>query len=118
MKGKVVPVLQEVVGQHGFAGLKRGPDQAFANLAERIDAPSIRSVVTTLSQTMRYGTPLAHAFRVVASEMRSDSLIAMEDRANRLPALLTIPMMLFIMPTIFLIVGGPAALRVIDTLLK
>lgn len=93
-------------------------DQAFANLASRVDVPSVRSVVTTLSQTMRYGTPLANALRVVASEMRSDSLVAMEDRANRLPALLTVPMMLFIMPTIFLIVGGPAALRVIDTLTK
>jgi len=93
-------------------------DQAFANLAERVDAPSIRSVVTTLSQTMRYGTPLAQALRVAASEMRNDSLIAMEGRANKLPALLTVPMMLFIMPTIFLIVGGPAALRIIDALLK
>ena len=93
-------------------------DQAFANLASRVNVPSIRSVVTTLSQTMRFGTPLAQALRVVASEMRNDSLVAMEGRANRLPALLTVPMMLFIMPTIFLIVGGPAALRVADTLLK
>ena len=93
-------------------------EQAFTNLASRINVPSIRSVVTTLSQTMRYGTPLAQALRVVASEMRNDSLIAMEGRANKLPALLTVPMMLFIMPTIFLIVGGPAALRVADTLLK
>jgi tight adherence protein C len=93
-------------------------DKAFENLASRVDVPSIRSVVTTLSQTMRYGTPLAQALRVVAAEMRNDSLIAMEGRANKLPALLTIPMMLFIMPTIFLIVGGPAALRVMDTFLK
>ncbi len=93
-------------------------DQAFANLAARIDAPSVRSVSTTLAQTMRYGTPLAQALRMVASEMRNDSLIAMENRANRLPALLTVPMMLFIMPTIFLIVGGPAVLRVLDTLAK
>ncbi|HEX3486307.1 MAG TPA: type II secretion system F family protein [Micropepsaceae bacterium] len=93
-------------------------DQAFAHLANRINVPNMRSLVTTLSQTMRFGTPLAQALRTVASEMRNDSLIAMEDRANRLPALLTVPMMLFIMPTIFLIVGGPAALRVMDTLLK
>jgi tight adherence protein C len=95
-----------------------GRERAFANLAVRIDAPIVRSVVTTLTQTMRYGTPLAQALRVVATEMRNDSLIAMEGRANRLPALLTVPMILFIMPTIFLIVGGPAALRVIDTFLK
>jgi tight adherence protein C len=92
-------------------------DVALMNLAERMDVPSVRSVVTTLSQTMRYGTPLAQAMRVVAAEMRNDSLLALEERANRLPTLLTLPMMLFIMPTIFLIVGGPAALRVIDTFL-
>ena len=89
-------------------------DQALANLALRVDVPSVRSVVATLSQTMRYGTPLAQALRVVATEMRNDALIDMEARANRLPTLLTLPMMLFIMPTIFLIIGGPAALRVID----
>lgn len=92
-------------------------DVALMRLAERMDVPSVRSVVTTLSQTMRYGTPLAQAMRVVAAEMRNDSLLALEERANRLPTLLTLPMMLFIMPTIFLIVGGPAALRVIDTFL-
>ena len=93
-------------------------DRALANLAERVDVPSVRSVVTTLSQTMRYGTPLAQAMRTVASEMRSDSLLELEERANRLPTLLTLPMMLFIMPTIFLIVGGPAALRLIDTFFR
>lgn len=93
-------------------------DQALANLADRIDVQSVRSVTTTLSQTMRYGTPLAQALRTVASEMRNDSLLALEERANRLPTLLTLPMMLFIMPTIFLIVGGPAALRLIDTFMK
>lgn len=91
-------------------------DQALGNLAQRVDVPSVRSVVATLSQTMRYGTPLAQALRVVATEMRNDVLIQMEARANRLPTFLTLPMMLFIMPTIFLIVGGPAALRVMDAL--
>lgn len=91
-------------------------DQALFNLADRIDNPKVRAVVTTLSQTMRYGTPLAHALRNVAADMRNESLLELEERANRLPTLLTLPMMLFIMPTIFLIVGGPAALRVIDAL--
>jgi tight adherence protein C len=89
-------------------------DRALANLAERIDAPSVRSVVTALSQTLRYGTPLAQALRVTAAELRDEALIQMEERANRLPTLLTLPMMLFIMPTIFLIIGGPAALRLMD----
>jgi tight adherence protein C len=51
---------------------------------------------------------------VVAAEMRSDSLIKLEEQANKLPALLTLPVIVFLMPTIFLIVGGPAALRLID----
>ncbi|MDR3470275.1 MAG: type II secretion system F family protein [Devosia sp.] len=91
-------------------------DQALAGLAARIDAPVVRSMVTSLSQTMRYGTPLAQAMRVVAADLRSESLLRMEERVNRLPALLTIPMILFILPTIMLIAGGPAALRIIDLL--
>jgi tight adherence protein C len=89
-------------------------EQALNNLAERIETPSVRSFVTTLSQTLRYGTPLAQAMRVVAADMRNDSLFQLEERANRLPVMMTIPMMLFIMPTIFLIVGGPAALKLMD----
>jgi len=89
-------------------------EQALTNLAERIDTPGVRSVVTTLCQTLRYGTPLAQAMRVAAADMRNESLIHLEERANRLPVLMTIPMMLLIMPTIFLIVGGPAALRLMD----
>jgi tight adherence protein C len=87
---------------------------ALANFAGRVDMPSIRSVVTTLSQTLRYGTPLAQGLRVVSAELRNDTLVHLEERANQLPTLMTIPMMLFIMPTIFMIVIGPAALNVID----
>lgn len=89
-------------------------EQALSNLARRVDTPSVRSVVTTLSQTLRYGTPLAQALRMVARELRNDSLVRLEERANQLPTLMTIPMILFIMPTIFMIVAGPAALRMMD----
>lgn len=93
-------------------------DQALANLAARLEVPSVRSVVSTLTQTLRYGTPLVNALRLVASELRNTSLIEMEERANKLPTLMTLPMILFIMPTIFLVVGGPAALRLVDTFFK
>jgi tight adherence protein C len=92
-------------------------DQALAHLAERLAVPSVRSLVTTLSQTLRYGTPLAQAMRTVAAELRNDALLRIEERANELPVMLTVPLMLFIMPTIFLVVGGPAALRIIDIFL-
>jgi len=109
------PILAEELA-FTAADLKILPSReaALANLAERIDAPSVGSVVTTLNQTLRYGTPLAQALRMVASELRNDTLVRLEERANQLPSLMTIPMMLFIMPTIFLIVAGPAALRVMD----
>jgi tight adherence protein C len=90
-------------------------DQALMDLADRVDLPSLRWVATTLSQSMRFGTPLAKSLRVAANEMRNDRLVQMEERANRLPALMTFPVMMLIMPTIFLIVGGPAVLRIIDT---
>ncbi len=93
-------------------------DQALLNLAERIDVPSVRSLVTTLSQTLRYGTPLVQALRSAATELRNAALLRIEERANQLPVMLTIPMMLFIMPTIFLVVGGPAGLRIVDIFLR
>jgi tight adherence protein C len=93
-------------------------EQALTNLAERVDVPSVRSVVTTLAQTLRYGTPLVQALRVTASELRNDYLIELEERANRLPAYMTLPVIVFLMPTIFLVVGGPAALRLIDAFMN
>ena len=90
-------------------------DQALLNLAERVNLPSLRSIVGTLSQSMRFGTPLAQSLRTAAIEMRNDRLMRLEERANRLPGLLTFPVMLLIMPTIFLIVGGPAVIKIMDT---
>ncbi len=91
-------------------------EQALANLANRIAVPSVRSVVLTLSQTMRYGTPLAQALRVMSAVMRTETLLALEQRANQLPSLMTVPMILFLLPVIFLIVGGPAVMQALDML--
>ncbi len=91
-------------------------DDALRRLAERVDMPSVNSIVTTLSQTLKYGTPLAQALRVAAAELRNDALLRIEEQANRMPVLLTVPMIVFILPSLFLIIGGPAFLTVIDTL--
>ena len=91
-------------------------EQALARLAARIDAPIVQSVVTTLTQSMRYGTPFAQTVRNVATMLRNESLIRMEEKANKLPTMMTIAMIVFIMPTIFIVVMGPAALSVIDQL--
>jgi len=94
------------------------PDAALRRMAERVDLPSIHSVVITLSQTLKYGTPLAQALHVVAEELRNDGLRKLEEQANRMPVLLTVPMILFILPGIFMIIGGPAFLKVMDVLAK
>lgn len=89
--------------------------EALQNLARRINLPSARSIVATLIQTMKYGTPLADSLRVLAAELRAARLIRIEERAARLPVLLTVPLMAFILPCTFMVVGGPAALQVIDS---
>ncbi len=82
------------------------------NLGERTGIPQVRRVVATLQQTMQYGTPLAEALRVLSAEMRQEILTQFEEKAAKLPVLLTLPMILFILPTMFMIVGGPAVLQV------
>jgi tight adherence protein C len=90
--------------------------QALKNLTLRCPMPSIRGVVNTLAQTERYGTPLSKALRVLSAEYRNDRMMKAEEKAARLPAILTIPMILFILPALFIVLGGPAALRVVDSL--
>ena len=70
----------------------------------------------TLVQTERYGTPLAQALRVLSAELRSNRLMKAEEKAARLPAVLTVPMILFIMPALFVVLIGPGALRTVDAL--
>jgi tight adherence protein C len=90
--------------------------QALDNLVERIGLDNLRSIVATLKQSMKFGTPLAESMRILAAEMRAARLARIEERAARLPVLLAIPMMLFILPCVLMVVGTPVALRIADTL--
>lgn len=90
-------------------------DQALANLGERTGVVAARRVASTLSQSLQYGTPLAQAFRVLAAEMRQERLTEFEARAAKLPVILTLPMVVFILPCVFLVVAGPAILQLLDT---
>jgi len=89
---------------------------ALVNMGTRTGLDSLKRMGSMLSQTMRYGTPLGDALRVLSAEMRYEMLMRFEARAARLPVLMTIPMILFILPCIFLIVGGPAAIQVMKTM--
>jgi tight adherence protein C len=88
--------------------------QALQNFANRVNLQAVRSIVSTLTQTMRYGTPLAHSLRLLAAEMRTARLLRMEERAARMPVLLTLPLMGFILPALVIVCAGPAILQGID----
>ncbi len=86
--------------------------QALTALGDRTGLDTMKRFAATLIQTMQFGTPLTHALRVLASEMRTDMLTKYEEKAARLPVMLTMPMILFILPTVFIVVGGPAGVRI------
>ena len=92
--------------------------QAFENLAYRVNLPSIKGVVTTMIQTEKYGTPLASALRVLSAEFRNERMMRAEEKAARLPAIMTIPLILFILPTLFIVILGPAACSIGDAFAK
>ena len=88
--------------------------QAFENLAYRVNLDSVRGVVTTMIQTERYGTPLASALRVLSAEFRNERMMRAEEKAARLPAIMTVPLILFILPVLFIVILGPAACSIND----
>jgi tight adherence protein C len=85
---------------------------ALANLGKRTGLESLMRLTSTLTQTMQYGTPLTDSLRTLSNEMRTASLTKFEERAARLPVMLTLPMIAFILPCVFMIVGGPAAIQI------
>lgn len=87
---------------------------ALENLAERAPLPSVNAFVNTMIQAERYGTPLARAFKVLSQEQRTERMLRAEEKAGRLPATMTVPMMLFILPALFIVLIGPAVLDIMD----
>ncbi|MBI3419694.1 MAG: type II secretion system F family protein [Proteobacteria bacterium] len=109
------PLLAEEIGitavELGFLPDRRLALTAFA---ERVQLPSVRALVNTLIQSEKYGTPLAQALRVLSSELREERMMKAEEKAAKLPATLTVPMVLFILPTLFIVLMGPAIIQVFD----
>ncbi|NNE85257.1 MAG: type II secretion system F family protein [Alphaproteobacteria bacterium] len=110
----------ELADEFGLTSIEIGflPDrsQALANLSRRVKIDGIRGIVNTLVQTEKYGTPLAQALRVLSAELRTNRMMKAEEKAARLPAVLTVPMIIFIMPALFVVLIGPGALRTVDAL--
>ncbi|MFL6734095.1 MAG: type II secretion system F family protein [Sphingomicrobium sp.] len=114
--GKAYPELGDEFGltaiELGFLNERR---IAFENFAQRVDLEAVRGVVTTMIQTEKYGTPLASALRVLSAEFRNDRMMRAEEKAARLPAIMTVPLILFILPTLFVVILGPAACSINDS---
>ncbi|MDB5316882.1 MAG: pilus assembly protein TadC [Rhodospirillales bacterium] len=89
---------------------------ALSRFADRTQLETWQRLARTLAQTLRYGTPLGKALRSLAVEMRNDRLLRLEEKAAKLPALMTIPMILFFLPCLFIIVAGPAAIRILNAM--
>jgi len=115
--GRAYPELGEEFAltsiELGFLTERR---QAFENLAYRVNLESVKGVVTTMIQTEKYGTPLASALRVLSAEFRNERMMRAEEKAARLPAIMTVPLILFILPVLFIVILGPAACSLSDAM--
>lgn len=80
--------------------------EAFKRMGFRTGDEGFRRLGLSLSQTMKYGTPLGKALRILAIEMRQERMLRIENKAARLPALLVLPLILFIMPSLFIVLVG------------
>jgi tight adherence protein C len=87
-------------------------NKALTNLSERVDLPEVRGITSVLIQTEKYGTPIAQALRVLSAEFRQARMLRAEQKAGRLPALMTVPMIVFILPTLFIVIIAPAVIKI------
>ncbi|MEM7223247.1 MAG: type II secretion system F family protein [Pseudomonadota bacterium] len=108
----------EISDEFGLTSLELGflPERrkALENMAERCTLSALRGMVNTLMQSEKYGTPLAQSLRVLSQESRDERMLRAEEKAARLPALLTVPMIVFILPPLFIVLLGPAILDIMD----
>jgi tight adherence protein C len=92
--------------------------RSLQGLAERIDLPSIRALISTLIQSMRYGTPITQALRTLSRTERLTHIASLEEKAAKLAPKMVVPMMLFILPAVVLIAAGPAVIQLLDLISK
>ncbi len=108
----------EMADELGFTAVEIGflPNRstALTHLAERVDIQEIRGIVNVLKQTEKYGTPIGQALRVLSKDFRAERMLRAEQKAAQLPAIMTIPLIIFILPTLFVIVLAPAVISILN----
>ena len=107
--------MLQMVSEMAMTSDARG---AYEKLNVRAPLPEIAVFTQTLDQSDRYGTPFARAMRTLIDEQRSNRLVAVEEKAARLPVLMTMPLIFCIMPAVFVVLVGPAGLNVFDNILS
>ncbi len=110
----------EMADELSLTGLELGflsdRQTALKNMAVRSNLPAMRGIANTLAQAERYGTPLAQSLRVMSDESRDERVMKAEEKAARLPALLTVPMILFILPPLFIVLLGGGIISALESL--
>jgi tight adherence protein C len=109
-----VPLAEELTLTTAELSYLQDRKQAYENLANRTNLDGVKSVCMALMQAERYGTPLGHTLRVMAQENRDMRMSEAEKKAAALPPKLTVPMILFFLPVLFIVILGPAAIRVME----
>jgi tight adherence protein C len=107
-----VPLAEELTLTMAELSFLQDRRQAYENLAKRTDLEGVRSVCMALQQAERYGTPHASMLRVMAQENRDMRMSEAEKKAAGLPPKLTVPMILFFLPVLFVVILGPAVIKV------
>ncbi|MEQ5829172.1 type II secretion system F family protein [Sulfitobacter sp. NFXS29] len=92
-------------------------DAAWISLSERLPLSEISIFSNAMMQAERYGTPISQALRTLMRDQRALRLLRIEEQAGRIPALMTVPLILFIMPALFVVLIGPAALNILDNIM-
>ena len=110
-----IPLAEELTLTTAELSYLQDRRQAYENLAGRTDLEGVKSVCVALQQAERYGTPLGQTLRVLAQENRNMRMAEAEKRAAALPPKLTVPMILFFLPVLFVVILGPAAIRIMAT---
>ena len=107
-----IPLAEELTLTTAELSYLQDRRMAYENLAKRTDLDGVKSVCMALQQAERYGTPLANALRVMAQDNRDMRMSEAEKKAAGLPPKLTVPMILFFLPVLFVVILGPAAIKV------
>jgi len=107
-----IPLAEELTLTTAELSYLQDRKVAYENLARRTDLEGVRAVCVALQQSERYGTPLGQTLRVMAQENRDMRMSEAEKKAAALPPKLTVPMILFFLPVLFVVILGPAAIRV------